>query len=136
MRKTFIFLVFLAITSISLNAAYIGNTNEEVLKVAEPIMDKLLYSIKVNDYTKCIQLCSEDLQKRLTKKSFEKSVEKWYDLYGKRTSIEYIGFLNKNNLTVVLWKAQYEKTKNHVMIKLVLTKQNGKIIIVDILYVP
>lgn len=43
-----------------------------------------------------------------------------------------MGFLNQKLYTIVLWKGKFSETKNDILIKLVLSKRQDKIMVVGL----
>ena len=135
MQKIIILLVLLVAGNISLNATYVGTTNDEVRKIAIPIGEKLFSYKNNNDYTNYIQLFSEDTRKHITKKVFDQSVANFTKRFGKITSYEYLGHLNQDDMTASLWKVKCKKTKKNFLMTILLSKQkNGENKAIDLFY--
>jgi hypothetical protein len=48
---------------------------------------------------------------------------------GKYQSRTYLGFLQKGNFTVVLWRGRFSASDDDVLIKLVLSKRGDKVLV-------
>ena len=104
------------------------------MRVQHFSLDKLIDAYENSDYIEYSQLFSKDVRKILTKSVFLAGNKKIkYDL-GKYISREYLGFLKENEMTVFLWKAQFTKTQNDVLVRLTLSKQNGKNMVMGFYY--
>jgi len=51
---------------------------------------------------------------------------------GKYKSKEYLGFLNQERYTIVLWKGKFAESNNDILIKLVLSKRQDKTVVVGL----
>jgi hypothetical protein len=118
-----ILIAFLCTVCTPAYAEVIGNTDDEVRTIATPILDNILEGIKTGDYAKYVKYFDETMKDALPKPTFVMSNMQIQHLFGQYLSRHYLGFLKKGNMTLVLWKARYDKTEDDVLIKLTLSKR-------------
>ncbi len=107
-------------------AEVIGHTDAEVRTIAAPILDNILEGLKTGDYAKYVKHFDQTMKDALPQSTFVISNMQIRHLFGQYGSRHYLGFLKKGNMTLVLWKAQYDKTEDDVLIKLTLSKRGDR----------
>jgi len=110
-------------------AGVIGETNEEVASIAEPILDNILEAFESNDYIKYSQNFDATLKESVSKKKFVEADRHFESFLGDYQSKEYLGFVVKGKMSVVLWKARYSKSSDDVIIKLILSKRGDEVLV-------
>ncbi|NOZ64455.1 MAG: DUF3887 domain-containing protein [Caldiserica bacterium] len=124
-----VFLLILFSPFLSLSADVIGNTNTEVSKIAEPLLDNILEAFKTGNYEKYCRDFDNTLKESVSEKKF-RQVRQWLqNTLGSYQSREYLGFLKKGKMSVVLWKAKFDKSEDDVLIKLVVSKRGNKYLV-------
>lgn len=126
MKRIFLVVLLLVIMFPSVNAEIIGKTNEEVEKIADPIMDNILKEMYAGDYQNFSKDFDDNMKDFLNEGKFRTDTKAIIDEIGEYSSREYLGFLNQDNMTVVLWKGEFKGTENDILIKLVLSKRGNK----------
>lgn len=104
-------------------AAERAKTTQEIKTVADPLLDNILEGFKFDDYLVYCRDFDKELKVIGSRTKFFKVSRHIKSSLGKYLYREYMGSLLKGDMTVVLWKAKYDKTKNDVLIKLVIKKQ-------------
>ena len=104
----------------------VGNTDEEVCTIADPMLDNIFDGIKTEDYAKYSRDFDDTMREALPKKKFQKVNQEIRNQIGNYQYREYLGFLNKNDMTIVLWKGRFDKTKDDILIKLVISKKDER----------
>ncbi len=107
-------------------AETIGKTNKEVRAIAEPILDNIFDGIEADSYATWSKDFDPTMKDVLTKEKFAESNQQVKERMGNCTSRKYLAFLNKGEVTMILWKAVFDKTKDDVLITLVLSSRDGK----------
>lgn len=51
---------------------------------------------------------------------------------GKYQDKQYLGFLNQQRYTIVLWKGKFAESKDDILIKLVLSKRQDRTVVVGL----
>jgi len=110
-------------------AEVVGETNEEVTAIAEPILDNILQAFEQNDYIKYAKDFDDTLKESISDKKFVEVNQYFQDSLGNYQSREFLGFFVKGKMSVVLWKARYDKSEDDVVIKLVLSKRADKYLV-------
>jgi len=131
MRNVIYVAVILAIivVSVSTFAGVIGRTNEEVRAIAEPILDNILEGFKTDDYRKYSRDLDDTLKETISQKKFLEIDRQIQSSIGNYQSREYLGFLIKGQMTVVLWKGRFDGSIDDVLIKLVVSKRKNKYLV-------
>lgn len=104
----------------------VANNDEEIKAISDPIMDVILAGFKTKNYSKYSKDFSESLKTQMSEEIFLKTIEQLEQLLGEYESRRYLGFLNRDGMTLVLWKSRYEKTEADVLIKLTLSRNGRK----------
>ena len=113
-------------------ADIIGKSDEEVQSIANPILDTFLEGMKVGDYAKYSMYFDDTLKEALPEKKFRVVREQIKSQMGDYQSREYLGFLNKGPMTIVLWKGIFDKIEDEMLIKVVLSKRGNKYVITGV----
>ena len=121
------FLLVLKVSSVS--ADVIGETNKEVKKIANPILDSILEGFRTNNYKKYSRNFDDTLKEAISEKKFLVVAQQIKSRIGNYQSREYLGFLKKGRMTLVLWKASFDESEDDVLIKLVISKRKGKYLV-------
>lgn len=119
--------VALCVLSISAAAAPVGTSDQQVKAVAEPILDSLMTGFNQGDYAQFSQNFDKNLRETIHEKKFEQVRGDLLKKLGQNKSKKYLGFLNQEDYTIVLWKGTFAGTQNDVLIKLVLKKSDNKV---------
>lgn len=131
MKQIVSVLIVLAVVvvSISAYAEVIGKTDEEVRIIAESILDGILEGFKEDDYVKYSKDFDGMLKDSISEKKFLETDCQIQSSIGNYLSKEYLGFLTKGQMTLVLWKGRFDKSEDDVLIKLVVSKRNDKFLV-------
>ena len=117
-------LIVLALSIPTKISADIVGTSDTVIKIAaEPILTNLLKGFKNDDYKQYSADFDASLKESISAKRFKDTDKQLEKSFGEYVSREYLGFLNKHRMTVVLWKGKFEKSKEDVLIKLIISKR-------------
>ena len=115
-------------------SAVIGSTNDEVKNVAEPILDNVMNGFTNDDYFQYSKDFDATLKETITSARFKEirgDILKWIGSYLYR---EYLGFINREAITIVFWKGVFDKTEDEILIKMVVSERNGKNFITGLWY--
>jgi len=107
-------------------AEVIGNADEIIKDIANPILNNILDGIKTGNAEKY----SKDFKASM--RMFMQKYDQVQAQIGNWKAYKYLGFLNRETETVVLWKGRFSKTDNDVLIKMVISKENGKYLVVGL----
>ena len=112
--------------------ATIGTIDKQVLEVAEPILDNILEAYKTYDYEGYVRDFDDTAKEALSKDTFITANTQMRGMLGEYKGRKYLGFLNKGEMTVVLWKGVFAKSTDDVLIKLVLSKRGERVLVVGL----
>ena len=107
----------------------IGQDDKSVQSVSGPMLDNILDGMKSNDYAKYIKDCDDTLKETMTEDVFTKATGQLKANLGDYVSKQYLGFLTKGQMTLVLWKAAYSQAGEDVLIKIVISKRADKYLV-------
>ncbi len=128
LMRLVIFIACFSVSSWAL-ADVIGYADKEVQEIAEPILDGILQGFKDNDYTQYAKNFDDMLKESVPEKRFLAVDQQIEGSMGEFKSREYLGFLNQGQITVILWKGQFEKSENDILIKLVISKRANTFVV-------
>lgn len=135
MKKGILFLcagLLLFSWTASLSAQTIGSRDAQVYAVAEPILNNLFEGIKTGDYEKYLKDFNETVKGTFSQEHFLGLKQQVENQMGELKNAEYLGFLNKDDITVVLWKGFFDKRRDDILIKLVICKQGERYLVNDL----
>lgn len=122
----------LVLFSLAANAAVLGQTDQEVQAVAEPLLEGVLAGFNDGNYAKYSQNFDETLKEAISEKKFQKVRAQILKTLGKYRSRTYLGFLKKGGTTLVLWRGRFTKSDDDVLIKLVASKRQDRYVVVGL----
>lgn len=131
-RTAVVFMVFLLFFVPVAQADVIGTTDQEVQEVADPILDNMMAGFNAGDYKKYSKDFDPMLKESLPEKKFKQVRSDILKKIGKYQSRKYMGFLNQNKFTLALWKGRFSKTTSDVLINLVTSKRQNKVVVVGL----
>ena len=100
-------------------------TTKEIKSISEPIMDNILEGFKFDDYQKYSRDFDPSLKLSGARTKFFKVNRYLQTNLGSYLSREYMGSLRRGDMIIVLWKDTFDKTKDDVLIKLVMSGKNN-----------
>ena len=124
-----VLILAMVVASTSTFAGVIGKTDEEVRAIAEPILDNILEGFKTDDYVKYSRDLDDTLKETISENKFLETDRQIESSIGNYQSREYLGFLTKGQMTVVLWKGRFDKSVDDVLIKLVVSKRKDRYLV-------
>jgi len=129
LNKFFVGLVLLfCLLNISVNSfAEDYLSNNQVKAVAEPMLDNIMNGLSFDKYLTYTKDFDPELKVLGARTKFFQVSRYMQNSLGKYLSREYLGSLHKKQgIIVVLWKAVFSKSKDDILIKLIITKNNKK----------
>lgn len=112
-----------------LTAAPVGTSDQEVKAVADPILENLLAGFNQGNYAQYSKNFDETLREAIPEEKFQQVRRELMKKLGSFKSKNYLGFLNQQAHTVVLWKGAFTDTQDDVLLKLVLSKRQDKVVV-------
>jgi len=126
-KFTAVFLGFFLIAG--LYAEPVGKTNKDIKMIANPVLGNILNGMKTNDPVKFGRDFDDTMREACGGEKAAKTIKQIYDQVGNYKTYEYLGFLNTQGMTKILWKAKYDKTGDDVLITAVISKRNNKYLV-------
>jgi hypothetical protein len=120
------------ILAIPAAAAPVGTSDQQVKAVAEPILDNLLAGFNQGNYAQYAKDFNDTLREAIPEKKFQQVRGELLKKLGKYKEKKYLGFLNQQAYTIALWKGAFANTKDDVLIRLVLSKRQDKVVVVGL----
>ena len=124
--------VALGLLTLAVAGAPVGTSDQQVRSLAEPILDNLLAGFNQGDYAKYSKDFDAALREAIPEKKFQQVREDILKKFGKYREKNDLGFLNQEPYTVALWKGAFAGTQNDILIKLVLSKRQDKVVVVGL----
>ena len=131
MRKKLVGFLVLMVLLLAMPAAgaSFGKDDRQVKALAEPILGNLLAGFNQGNYAQYSRDFDDAMREAIPEKKFEQVRGDLVEKLGKYKSKKYLGFLNQQTYTIVLWKAAFDGTQNDILIKLVLAKRQDKVVV-------
>ncbi|MFH1776433.1 MAG: DUF3887 domain-containing protein [Candidatus Omnitrophota bacterium] len=110
-------------------AEVIGTTDKGVQAIAETVLDNILAGIKTDDYSVFSMDFDDTLKETIDEEKFLEMNKQIKSTIGNFSQKEYLGFLTKGKMTVIYWKARFDKSSDDVLIQLVISKRGEKYLV-------
>ena len=107
----------------------VENTDEQIIVLAEPLLQNLLDGANELNYEKFTHDFSHGMKTVMPHDFFMEQTIGLQHVRGKCVSRKPLGVLRKNKTALVVWSAQYEKTDDDMLIQLKLVFENDKLVI-------
>jgi len=117
-------ILFLLVLAVSCHAY--AETDEEIRKIADPMMDNILQAMKTNNYENYCRDLDNIMKKAMTKEKFLKGNEGLKQRYGDFKSKKFHTLQSIKEFRKIIWRANFSKAKNDVSLQLVLKKYGKK----------
>lgn len=123
MWKILVTIALLLLCSCTTYAEIVADNDNVVESIATPILDEILAGFKENNYSKYSEHFGQEMLNAIPEEKFRITREQILYDFGDYQSKKYLGYLNQNNMTVVLYKGKFDKFMGDVLIKIVLTRE-------------
>ncbi|MEJ5330976.1 MAG: hypothetical protein WHT07_12575 [Desulfobaccales bacterium] len=110
-------------------AGFVGNNDREVQAAVEPLMDNLLAGYNHGDYRTYSRDFDDTLKEAMPERKFRETRESLLKKLGPWQSRQYLGYLNQNHYTVILWKGRFAGTPDDVLIRLVASRRGERVVV-------
>lgn len=110
-------------------AGWVGKSDEEVKGAVEAVLDNLLAGFNAGDYRKYSRDFDATLKEALPERKFQETRAAVLKKLGAYQTRQYLGYLNQNQYTVVLWKGRFANAPDDVLIRLVASKRGDRIVV-------
>lgn len=110
-------------------AGFVGQTDREVQAAVEPLLDNLLAGYNHGDYRIYTRDFDDTLKEAIPEGKFRQTRESLLKKLGTWQSRQYLGYLNQNHYTVILWKGRFSGTADDVLIRLVASRRGERVVV-------
>jgi len=107
-------------------------STDEILNIANPIMDNLMQASSDIDHKKHVRDFSEEMKEIVTEENLKQQCKTYQAELGLFSKREFVGVFRKENDVRVFWRQWYTKSKNEFVAFMQLVEQNGKIEVVNV----
>ena len=107
-------------------------SEDEILNIANPIMDNLMQASTDIDHERHVRDFSEKLKKIVTKENLKQQCDEYQNELGYFSNRELMGIVRKDTNVRVFWKQFYTKSKNEFIAFIHLIENNGKLEVVNV----
>jgi hypothetical protein len=105
-------------------------SNDEILKIADAIMDNLMDASTAIDYERHIRDFTERAKGALSKERFEQICREYQAAKGYFGQREFVAMFRRPQSVAIVWKQSFTKTPGEYVAEMVLV-QNGDRYLVD-----
>jgi len=113
----------------SAGAEIAGTTDKQVQVVANSLLDTVFEGMADENYDIYTKHFDTTMKESISPDRFKQISQQIKEMFGTYLYREYLGFLNKSDSTIILWKGVFDKAANDVLIKLVVSKRGEKYVI-------
>lgn len=111
---------------------WLDMTDDEVMKIANPIMDNLMQTSTDIDHESHVKDFSEHLKSIVTKDNLQNQCKEYQEKFGYFSKRELVGVFKKENDVRVFWKQWYTKSTDEFVAFIHLKDSNGKVEVVNV----
>ena len=104
-------------------------TDEEILKIANPIMDNLMDASTAIDHERHIRDFSDRMKGIVTKEYLEKVCEKYQREKGYFSKREFVAVFRRPQAVAIIWKQWFTKQPGECVAELLLVEKDGKYLV-------
>ena len=110
-------------------AEVIGKTDADVKAIADPLLENVLQGMAKKNYAAYTHDFDATMKETVSEPKFLERAAQIQNWLGNYLYREYLGFLNKDQMTVVFWKGSFDKTADEVLIKLIVSQRDKQYLI-------
>ena len=104
-------------------------SDEEILKVAGPIMDNLMEASINIDHERHVRDFTERLKSLVTKEYLEKVRRQYQAEKGLFSNREYVAIFRRPESVAIVWKQWFTKRQGEFVAEMVLVEQNSRYLV-------
>ncbi len=131
MRILFLVLSCVLLSGIT-HAESLGFDEHYIRVVSERTMDGIIEGLRNGNYKQYTHDFHPTLLRKTPPSHFKKAVGALHKKVGHYLYRDYLGFLNKGQTTLVLWKARFDKSTDDLIIILTLSREATIVFVKDI----
>jgi len=107
-------------------------TDEEIMKIADPVMDNLMQASTDIDHERHVRDFSQSLKEIVTEGNLKQQCTEYQREFGYFTNRELVGIFRKETDVRVFWRQWYTKSKNEFVAFIHLVEEHDKIEVVNV----
>lgn len=104
-------------------------TDNEILNIANPIMNELMAASTVIDHEKHIKNFTGRIKKIVTKDYLQKICEQYQNEKGYFTEREPVAVFKRPDSAAIVWKQWFNKAKGEFVAEMVLVEKDGRYLV-------
>ncbi len=106
-----------------------SNSDEEILKIANPIMDNLMEGSTEVDHVKHTRDFTDRMKNIVTKNYLDKICERYQAEWGYFTKREFVAVFRRPSSIAIVWKQWCTKQDGEFVAELVLVERDSKYLV-------
>ncbi len=104
-------------------------TDDEILRIADPIMDNLMEASTEIDHERHIRDFTDRMKNIVTRDYLQRVCEQYQREKGFFAERKSIAVFKRPDSAAIVWKQSFTKAKGEFVAEMVLVKQNGKYLV-------
>lgn len=104
-------------------------TDEEILKVVDPIMDNLMAASTDIDHERHVRDFTDRIKNIVTKKYLEQICVQYQTEKGYFTDREFVAIFRRPDSIAVIWRQKFSKKPGEYVAELVLVEENSRYLV-------
>jgi len=104
-------------------------SDEEILEVADPIMDNLMEASTNIDHERHVRDFTERLKSLVTKDYLEKVCRQYQAENGFFSKREYVAIFRRPQSVAIVWKQSFSKSQGEFVAEMVLVEQGSRYLV-------
>ena len=107
-------------------------SDDEIMNIANPIMDNLMQASTDIDHERHVKDFSEKLKSIVTKENLEAQCKKYQSEFGIFSKREFVAIFRKSSNSRVFWRQWYSNSQDEFVAFLHLAENDGKVEVVNV----
>lgn len=107
----------------------VAKSDEEILSVANPIMDNLMEASTAIDYDRHIRDFTDRLKERLSKEQLDWICQDYQSTKGYFAEREFVAVFRRPESVAVVWKQRFTRQPGDFVAEMVLVQHNGRYLV-------
>ena len=106
-----------------------GKSDQDILFIANPIMDNLMDASTAIDYERHIRDFTDRLKGQLSKECLERICQNYQSTKGFFAEREFVAAFRRPESVAIVWKQRFTKQSGDFVAEMVLIQQDGKYLV-------
>lgn len=104
-------------------------TDDEILRILNPIMDNLMDASTHIDYENFITDFSQRMKSLTTEESLNEICNEYQSKKGFFTTREFVSLFRREDSIAIIWKQNFSKVKGDFVAEAVFIEENGRVVV-------